>query len=180
MKKVTKTEHKRWTRENIAYITQNFGLKTIEEMASDLGRTPMSVRLYIHQHRLVPAYQKTVKRNILVELLRLRFRHLEDFKPSKWFYAECHLSAPRFADLFYGRRQIKPEEYRAIADYFNITVAEALESRQLELFDPEKMDGTAPRPNITAAEALESHQLELFDPEEMGDSTPPADLIPED
>lgn len=152
MKKVTKTEHKRWTRENIAYITQNFGLKTIEEMASDLGRTPMSVRLYIHQHRLVPAYQKTVKRNILVELLRLRFRHLEDFQPSKYFYAECHITQFRYADLFYGRKQIKAEEYKAIAAYFD----------------------------ITAAEALESRQLELFDPEEMGDSTPPTDVIPED
>ena len=144
MKKVTKTEHKRWTRENIAYITQNFGLKTIEEMASDLGRTPMSVRLYIHQHRLVPAYQKTVKRNILVELLRLRFRHLEDFQPSKYFYAECHITQFRYADLFYGRKQIKPEEYRAIAEYFNITAAEAMESRQLELFDPEEMGDSIP------------------------------------
>ena len=152
MKKVTKTEHKRWTREDIAYITQNFGLKTIEEMASDLGRTPMSVRLYIHQHRLVPAGQHTVKKNILVELLKLRFRHLEDFKPSKYFYAECHITQFRYADLFYGRKQIKPEEYQAIAEYFN----------------------------ITAAEAMESRQLELFDPEEMGDSTPPTDVIPED
>ena len=146
MKKVTKTEHKRWTREDIAYITQNFGLKTIEEMASDLGRTPMSVRLYIHQHRLVPAGQHTVKKNLLVELLKLRFRHLEDFKPSKYFYAECHITQFRYADLFYGRRQIKPEEYRAIADYFNITAAEALESRQLELFDPEEMGDSTPPP----------------------------------
>lgn len=152
-KKVTKTEHKRWTGGDKDYVASNFGLKSIPEMAQELGRTEMSVRLYIHQHRLVPAFQKTVKRNLLVELLKLRFRHLEDFKPSKYFYAECHITQFRYADLFYGRRQIKPEEYRAIADYFN----------------------------ITAAEALESRQLELFDPEEMGDSTPPAaDLIPED
>lgn len=144
VKKVTKTEHKRWTREDIDYLTENFGLKPIEEIAEYLGRTPMAVRLYIHQHRLVPTGQKTVKRNILVELLKLRFRHLEDFQPSKWFYAECHLSAPRYADLFYGRKQIKPEEYRAIADYFNITAAEAIESRQLELFEPEDMGETTP------------------------------------
>lgn len=152
MKKVTKTEHKRWTQEDKDYIANNFGLKTVEDIAFALERTPMAIRMYIHQHRLVPAGQRTVKRNILVELLRLRFRHLEDFHPSKWFYAECHITQFRYADLFYGRRQIKPEEYRAIADYFN----------------------------ITAAEALESRQLELFDPEEMGDSTPPTDVIPED
>ena len=68
-KKVTKTEHKRWTNEDKAYLAENFGIKSVAEMARDLGRTPMSVRLYIHQHRLVPHGQKTVKRNVLVELL---------------------------------------------------------------------------------------------------------------
>ena len=143
-KKVAKTERKRWTQEDKDYIANNFGLKTVEDIAFALERTPMAIRMYIHQHRLVPAGQKTVKRNILVELLRLRFRHLEDFHPSKWFYAECHLSAPRYADLFYGRKQIKPEEYRAVAEYFNITAAEAMESRQLELFTPEEMGVSTP------------------------------------
>lgn len=152
IKRVTKTEHKRWTQEDISFLTEHFGLMPVEEIADALGRTVMSVRLYIHQHRLVPAGQHTVKKNLLVELLKLRFRHLEDFKPSKYFYAECHITQFRYADLFYGRKQIKPEEYRAIADYFN----------------------------ITAAEALESRQLELFDPEEMGEIAPPADLIHED
>lgn len=131
-------KHKRWTREDIAYITQSYGRRTIKEMAQQLDRSEMAVRLYIHQHRLVPFAQKTVKRNLLVELLRLRFRHLEDFHPSKYFYAECHLTAPRFADLFHGRKQIRPEEYRAIAEYFDITAAEAMESRQLELFSEEE------------------------------------------
>ena len=135
---------KRWTREDISFLKERFGTMTIEDIADALERTPMSVRLYIHRHKLVPAGQKTVKRNILVELLRLRFRHLEDFQPSKWFYAECHLSAARYADLFYGRKQIKPEEYRAIAAYFDITAAEAMESRQLELFEDEET--APPRP----------------------------------
>ncbi|MBO7045678.1 MAG: XRE family transcriptional regulator [Prevotella sp.] len=134
-KKQNKPQPKRWTREDDSYIRENFGRKTVEVMARELERTVMSVRLYIHRQRLVPMGQRTVKRNLLVELLRIRFRHLEDFHPSKWFYAECHMSAARYADLFYGRRQIKPEEYRAIASYFDITAAEAMDSRQLELFD---------------------------------------------
>lgn len=137
IKKKQILQPKRWTREDDSYIRENFGRVPVEEMARYLERTVMSVRLYIHRNRLVPMGQKTVKRNILVELLRLRFRHLEDFHPSKWFYAECHLTAARYADLFHGRKQIKPEEYRAIADYFDITAAEAMESRQLELFAEE-------------------------------------------
>ena len=125
---------------------------TIEDIADALERTPMSVRLYIHHHKLLPIGQRTVKRNILVELLRLRFRHLEDFQPSKWFYAECHMSAARYADLFYGRKQIRPEEYRSIAEYFGITAAEAMESRQLELFKPEDMGETPPPAGLDSEE----------------------------
>jgi len=151
----SKPEPRRWTREDDSYIRANFGLKTIEAMAAELGRTQMSVRLYIHRNRLVPAHQKTVRRNLLVELLSLRFRHLEDFHPSKWFYAECHMSAARYADLFYGRKQIKPEEYRAVADYFDITAAEAMESRQLELFGPEETGD--PTPPHRALDDTETH-----------------------
>lgn len=132
---MAKGEHKRWTREDVTYLVDSFGRVSLQDIARKLDRTEMSVRLYIHRHRLVPAGQRTVKRNLLVELLRIRFRHLEDFTPSKWFYADCHLSAPRYADLFYGRKQITPEEYKSIADYFRITAAEAMESRQLELFE---------------------------------------------
>lgn len=137
-KKQKEYQPKRWTREDDAYIRENFGHIPIEEMANALSRTPMSVRLYIHRNRLVPAGQRTVKRNLLVELLRMRFRHLEDFHPSKYFYAECHMSAAHYADLFYGRKQIKPEEYRAVAEYFDITASEAMASRQLELFEEEE------------------------------------------
>lgn len=146
-KKQKKYQPKRWTRDDDSYIRENFGHISIEDMASYLDRTVMSVRLYIHRHRLVPAGQRTVKRNLLVELLKMRFRHLEDFHPSKYFYAECHMSAAHYADLFYGRKQIKPEEYRAVAEYFDITAAEAMESRQLELFKEEEFSlPTSPPP----------------------------------
>ena len=155
-----KYKPKRWTREDDSFIRSHFGTTSIEDMADALERTPMSVRLYIHRHRLVPAGQRTVKRNILVELLRLRFRHLEDFQPSKWFYAECHLSAARYADLFYGRKQIRPEEYRAIADYFGITASEAMASRQLELFEeaeftpPTNLDDTEKQDDLKKTEDI--------------------------
>jgi len=128
-----KSTRRAWTREDISYLTQHYGRKPIKEIAKALGRSELSVRLYALHHRMIPEGTKTAKRNLLVELLKIRFRHLEDFTPSKYFYAECHISQFRYADIFYGRKQIKPEEYKAIAAYFDITAAEALESRQLEL-----------------------------------------------
>lgn len=128
-----KSTRRAWTREDISYLTQHYGRKPIKEIAKALGRSELSVRLYALHHRMIPEGTKTTKRNLLVELLKIRFRHLEDFTPSKYFYAECHISQFRYADIFYGRKQIKPEEYKAIAAYFDITAAEAIESRQLEL-----------------------------------------------
>ena len=128
-----KSTRRAWTREDISYLTQHYGRKPIKEIAKELGRSELSVRLYALHHRMIPEGTKTATRNLLVELLKIRFRHLEDFTPSKYFYAECHISQFRYADIFYGRKQIKPEEYKAIAAYFDITAAEAIESRQLEL-----------------------------------------------
>lgn len=41
----------------------------------------------------------------------------------------------RYWDIFFGRKAIKPEEYKAVAAYFNITISEAFDSLQLNLFD---------------------------------------------
>lgn len=128
-----KSTRKAWTREDISYLTQNYGRLPLKDIARRLDRTELAVRLYVLHHRLQPEGQRQVKRNLLLELLKLRFRHLEDFTPSRWFYAECHLSPNRFSDLFYGRKQITPDEYKAIAAYFDIAAAEALDSRQLEI-----------------------------------------------
>lgn len=133
MEEKRKSTRRAWTREDISYLTQHYGRKPIKEIAKELGRSELSARLYALHHRMIPEGTKTVKRNLLVELLKVRFRHLEDFTPSRWFYAECHITAPRFAAIFSGRKRIKPEEYKAIAAYFDITAAEAMDSRQLEL-----------------------------------------------
>jgi len=133
MEEKRKTTRRAWTREEISFLTENYGVLPFKEIASRLNRSELSVRMYVLHHRLIPGGQKSVKRNMLVELLKIRFRHLEDFTPSKYFYAECHITHFRFADIFSGRKQIKPEEYRAIAAYFDITAAEAIDSRQLEL-----------------------------------------------
>lgn len=103
-------------------------------MARHLGRTERSVRLYCLRHKLTPCGPK-VKRNLLVELLKVKFRNLEDFTPSRAFYDSVQMSQKRYWDLFFGRKQIMGEEYVRIAEYLGITMAEALESRQMELFE---------------------------------------------
>ena len=130
-------KNKRWTAEDAEYVRQNYGKVTLDSMAKHLGRSEMSVRLFVLRKKW-PAGGRVVRRNILVELLKMRFKNLEDFTPSRAFYSETGIGQRRFWDLYFGRKSITGKEYAAVADYLGVTVQEAMESRQLSLFDDEE------------------------------------------
>lgn len=126
-------KNKRWTSQEAEYIQESLGKVTLEDMAAYLERSPMSVRLFILRRRLTPG--PLVKRNLLMEMLKLRFRHPEDFTPTRAFYKETGIGQRRWWNLYYGRKPITGKEYTAVAAYLGITIQEAFESRQLELFE---------------------------------------------
>lgn len=126
--------NKKWNRDEVAYLVDNYGKMSLEDLSRELNRSVMAVRLYALRHRLDDKYQ-VVKENRLKKLLEYRFRHLEDFHPSKYFFKETGINQVRYWDLFFGRKPIKPQEYKAVAEYFDITISEAFDSLQLNLFD---------------------------------------------
>lgn len=126
-------KNKRWTVQEAEYIQQSLGKVSFEDMAAYLGRSPMSVRLFVLRRRMTPG--PLVKRNLLMEMLKLKFRHPEEFTPTRAFYKETGIGQRRWWDLYYGRKSITGKEYAAVAEYLGITIQEALESRQLELFE---------------------------------------------
>lgn len=126
-------KNRRWTSQEAEYIRQSLGKISFEDMAAYLGRSPMSVRLFVLRRRMTPG--SLIKRNLLMEMLKLKFRHPEDFTPTRAFYKETGIGQRRWWDLYYGRKSITGEEYTAVAEYLGITIQEGLESRQLELFE---------------------------------------------
>lgn len=126
-------KNKRWTAQEAEYVQQHLGKVSFEDMAASLGRSPMSVRLFVLRRRMTTG--SLVKRNLLMEMLKLKFRHHEEFTPTRAFYKETGIGQRRWWDLYYGRKSITGEEYTAVAEYLGITIQEALESRQLELFE---------------------------------------------
>lgn len=126
-------KNKRWTAQETDYIQQSLGKVSFEDMAAYLGRSPMSVRLFVLRRRMTPG--PLVKRNLLMKMLKLKFRHPEEFTPTRAFYKETGIGQRRWWDLYYGRKSITGKEYAAVAEYLGITIQEALESRQLELFE---------------------------------------------
>ena len=132
---MSNSKNKKWTSEDVEYVKENLGYVSLETMARYLGRSSMSVRLYILRNRLIPGQARIVKRNLLIEMLKIKFRHPEDFSPSKSFYRETGIGQRRYWDLYCGRKPITGREYAAVAGYLGVTMQEAFESRQLELFE---------------------------------------------
>ena len=128
-----KSVNKRWTENDTTFVKQNLGKLSFEQMGRVLNRSAMSVRLFCLRNRLTVGLQ--VKHNILMAMLKIKFRHPEDFTPTRAFYTETGINQRRFWDLYYGRKSISSKEYAAVAKYLGVTLQEALESRQLSLFE---------------------------------------------
>ena len=86
-------KNKRWTAQETDYIQQSLGKVSFEDMAAYLGRSPMSVRLFVLRRRMTPG--PLVKRNLLMEMLKLKFRHPEEFTPTRAFYKETGIGQRR-------------------------------------------------------------------------------------
>ncbi len=137
MKKTEKTVpsylRPRWTDEEERFVRANAGSMEIGEMARQLGRTEIAVQLFIHR-RQIPLGTK-VKRNLVTEMLRLKFIHPENFRPTRLFYHTVGITPMRWYDIYFGRKPVTETEYLALARYFGVTLEEAFESRQLSLFE---------------------------------------------
>ncbi|RGN43805.1 MULTISPECIES: XRE family transcriptional regulator [unclassified Bacteroides] len=123
----------RWTPEEEQYVRENAGKKTFTELAEHIGRSELAVQLFLHRKKIVIG--KTVKRNLVQEILRIKFRHPENFMPNRSFYKEVNINQMRFWDIYFGRKQVTQEEYIALSEYFGLTLQEAFEARQLNIFD---------------------------------------------
>lgn len=121
-----------WKQQEIDFLMENVGKLTLSELASGVGKSELAVKLYMHRHRINPG--PVVKRNLLQELLKMKFGNPKYFQPTREFYADIGITQRRFWDLFHGRKQISDEEYLKFAKYFNVTLEEAFEARQLNLF----------------------------------------------
>lgn len=101
-----------------------------------IGRSELAVQLYVHRARL--CFRPSVKRNLVVELLRIRLVNVDYFTPTAAFIEACGLAPARFWSLYRGERRPTNEEYLRIAGTLGVTLQEAFESRQLTLFGEEE------------------------------------------
>lgn len=58
--------------------------------------------------------------------------------PNRAFYKEVGINQMRWWDLYHGKKQINQREYIALSEYLGITLQEAFDARQLDLFNTEE------------------------------------------
>lgn len=122
----------RWKDEEEQYIRENAGKQTLQEMAVQVNRSPLAVQLFMHRRKIVIG--QIVKRNLVQEILRIKYKHPENFMSNRQFYHEVGINQMRWWDIYYGRKPVTQQEYIALSEYFDITLQEAFEARQLNIF----------------------------------------------
>lgn len=126
---------KRWTAKEVEYIKANATAISIKDMATKLGRSELSVQLYMLRHGI--ARHQQVKRNLLRELIGVKI-DTAYFHPTKDFYRATKINQVRFQQIWQGYRQATSEEMERVAHHLNFSREELLKflfNRQLNLFD---------------------------------------------
>lgn len=122
--------HKKW-RERLPYLQNSVGKKNLDQMAQELKVSKAELSLFLHRNRLFPIKEE---RNLVKELIQMRFIYPEYFMPTKQFFELTGIKQRRFWQLYRGEKQLKDIEYFSIATHLQISLEDAFNNRQLTLF----------------------------------------------
>jgi len=123
--------HQKW-KQHIDFIRENINKMTADEIAEAIGVTPYNLKLFLLQRRIFPEQKE---RNLLLEILKLKFVKPEYFSPTKQFYAEVAIRQRRFWQLYRGEKRLTEKEYQTLSQHFNVSLQDAFDARQLNLLD---------------------------------------------
>lgn len=122
-----------WKPDEIDFLKKNLNKLTFAQIAKALGKSELAVHLYVHRNRIPVREQQG--RNLVVEILTIKFVNPEYFMPTKSFYRAVKIGQKRWWDLYYGKAKLTDDEYIRLARHFQISLEDAFNARQLKLFD---------------------------------------------
>lgn len=121
----------RWTQGDKEFVSENVGKLTFKEIGDAVGRSELAVQLYVHRNHIV--FKQTVKRNLILEIIKLKFSKPEYFNVTKDFLKAVAINQMRFWKLYRGEENPTQEEYLRIATHLEVSLEEAFKTRQLNL-----------------------------------------------
>lgn len=123
-----------WSYTEKSFLLENWERLTPRQIAEHLGKTENAVNLYIHRKRLTHR-ESPVKKNILRQILGMRFIRPELFHPDRQFLLDVSMTQVRFWKVYRGEAPLSIAEYVKIVNVLGISLENAFEARQLNLFD---------------------------------------------
>ena len=131
-------KRQRWSESQEKILKENLGKITLKEIGKILGKTELAVKLYIHRNHIV--YRPSVKRNLVLELFRIKLINPEYFNVTTAFLHAVNINQVRFWKLYRGEESHTDQEYLRLATTLGVSLQEAFEARQLYLFNDNKED----------------------------------------
>lgn len=128
----------RWSESQEKLLREKLGKLTLKEIADSLGKTELAVKLYIHRNHIV--YRPSVKRNLVLELFRIKLVHPEYFNVTTDFLRAVKINQVRFWKLYRGEEAPTDQEYLRLATTLEVSLEEAFNARQLSLFNDNNKD----------------------------------------
>lgn len=122
-----------WTPEQKEYLRENLEKQTFKEIGEAISKTELAVQLYVLRNR-IPVGAK-VSRNLVQEILTIKFINPDYFQPNRSFYNAVRITQKRWWDIYLGRAPITEDEYVRLIEHFRVSLKDAFEARQLNLFD---------------------------------------------
>lgn len=121
-----------WSEKQKQLVFDKVGHISIEEIATQVGRTPRAVRLFLHRNKITLG--ETVKHNMTLTVLKRKFGRPEYFTPTKQFFIDVRINQKRWWALYYGRKQITQDEYDRLCSHLDIAPEDQFEARQMDIF----------------------------------------------
>jgi hypothetical protein len=133
--KLSTMKKKRWSAQEKEFVFNNLGKISTKEMAIQLGKTEVSVNLFLLRKRTSP--KAVVKNNMVLMILQYAFVNPEYFTPTRTFYDAVKIGQKRWWSLYKGVKRATDEECLRIASHLGVDTSAFFESRQLNFFEIE-------------------------------------------
>lgn len=103
--------------------------RTIEEIALELNVTEYVLKQFLHRNQLFSFSDD--KRNLALEVIKMRFIYPEYFRPTRSFFESVGIKQRRWWQLYRGEKKMLESEYKSLALHLQISLQEAFEARQI-------------------------------------------------
>ena len=123
---------KPWSAAQKEYVFKHLHKKTLSQIARDIARTERALNLFLHRNRHDPRI--SVKSNLLIQVLSLKFKDIACFTPTRSFFDAVQIGQKRYWSIFKGNEIVTEDEIKRIAHYLEVSLDDIYQVRQLELF----------------------------------------------